>query len=51
MTEREKKGYDDEDDMNTQRQGRKDGGTPDYEKGQSSPISDKEFDNSKTNWS
>lgn len=32
------------------RQGRKDGGTPDYEEGQSSPISDKDFDNSKSSW-
>ena len=32
------------------RGGRRDGGTPDYEKNQSPSTSDKDFDNSKSSW-
>jgi hypothetical protein len=48
MNEREKKYDEDKDDMNENRGGRKEGGTPDYEKNQSSPISDKDYDIDKT---
>lgn len=49
MSEKEKKS-DDWADMNENRGGKKDGSTPDYEKNQSAPQDDKDFDNSKTSW-
>lgn len=48
MSDREKKNDYDADEQFESRGGRKDGGTPDYEKSQSTPHSDKDFDNDKT---
>lgn len=50
MSEREKKN-ESEEEMQTNRGGRKEGGTPDYEKNQSPFTPQEDFDNSKTNWS
>lgn len=49
MSERDKD-KDDSGPCAPDRGGRKEGGVPDYEKNQSTPNDDKDFDNSKTSW-
>lgn len=48
MSEKEK--TPNEDEMQTNRGGRKDGGTPDYEKNQSPSTPQEDFDNKKSSW-
>lgn len=48
MSEKEKESSKDEGVLTPDRQGRKEGGTPDYEKGQSNQSLDKEF--KEDNW-
>lgn len=49
MSEREKNS-DEWEKMNENRGGRKEGGTPDYEKNQSPSTPQEDFDNKKTSW-
>lgn len=48
--ERPERNQSDRDDYNESRGGKRDGGTPDYEKSQSAPQDDKDFDNSKSSF-